>query len=632
MEKHNIFVVGPEVSGESMIGYNYHLDYLVDVIKNTSTNISVTGLKRSGKTSLVKEAIRRIEAETEKIIFLKIDLAKYKLFSEFLSKILKSLKRQVKKRTSLSDNEEIIEKIQQLEDMSTDEFMFREDLSDLFLDICDQDDEYKIVLMIDEFDEAVNIFKDTSDYELLRNWASDGDMRFSLLLVSRRQVYMIEKRNFNNSTFHGIINSYAIKGFENEDIDAYFRVLKDYEIELSPEQIKRIRYYAGKSPYVWSMFGYCIVESKRKNSEKEIDIDEIFIDKKAVDLNDHFKAVYHNLTTDNIYNEKISQEMSSVDKLSAVIFGPKLGITWEDINILKILGYLDETQEGYYSVSGYFTEYIKNKYSSTKNSMFEGIINVEKKTKAILNNNLMNLIDFYQISGNSINELQKSILQKTEGINESAVRRYDSYIINNKRVFKQESTYFDVMSLKDAVRIIKNCWQSVFCKYFNDDDYEVWKDMFAQTGNARNPVAHGHEEFLTEDDKKIIDVYCKKINNQLTDANINSIITDLTSDDDLISYSKKYDIKISKVHVDEILATDDVTVFIGESKGTNKNLKGRLESGEAGSIKGSFFYEIGCKPYDFYGKEIPVKIISQNPQGNGYILEPVVSLESLLHK
>ena len=59
-------------------------------------------------------------------------------------------------------------------------------------------------------------------------------------------------------------------------------------------------------------------------------------------------------------------------------------------------------------------------------------------------------------------------------------------------------------------------------KYFNNDDYDIWKEVFGKMGNARNPVAHGHEEFLSEEDKKIIDVYCKKINDQLTDDMIST--------------------------------------------------------------------------------------------------------------
>lgn len=525
MNKNNIFVVGPEVSGESMIGYGDHLRYLMDVIKNTNSNVSITGLKRSGKTSLVKEAIRKIESETDKIIFVKIDLARYKTFKEFLKKIFQSLKKQIRKRTELAQNTEISDTIQELEeiDIFSDEFSFREVLSDLFYEIYHQDDRYKIVLMIDEFDEAANIFQETADYELLRNWASDGDTCVSLLLISRRQVYMIEKRNFNNSTFHGIINSHPIKGFDKQDIQEYLNVLCGYDIKLNAEQLERIRYYAGRSPYVWSMFGSCLVEEKRKNNNMQIDIDDIFINNKAVDLNDHFKAVYHNLTTDKILDDSPGQ-MSSIDKLSAIIFGPKLGVTRDDISVLKILGYLDETQEGYYSVSGYFTEYLKNKYSAIRNSMFEGIINVEKKLKKLLDNNLTKLVDAYQISGDNsnINDIQKQILQNTSGIDESAIRRYDSFINNNKRVFKQDSTYFDVMSLKDSSKIIKSCWESVFAKYFNNDDYDTWKEVFGKMGNARNPVAHGHEEFLTEEDKKIIDVYCKKINDQLTDDMIST--------------------------------------------------------------------------------------------------------------
>lgn len=621
----NVFEIGTEVSGDSMIGYEYHLKKIINTIVNTNTNLSITGIKRSGKTSLIKEAIRRIEKDDEKIIFLSIDLAKYNSFSEFLRKIVLTVERVVKKNSDLKANEDIIEQLSNIREESPEDFMYREYIGDLFYSICDEG--YRITLVIDEFDEATQLFSRTADFELLRNWASDSDMKLSLLLISRRQVYMIEKRNFNNSTFHGIVTSYPINGFSVEDIMDFTNVLGKNGVFLDDEQLSRIWYYAGKSPYVWSYFGYYIIEEYEKNENAIIDIDKLFQEKLVVDLSDHFDAIYDNLSTDKISSEENTTEMNTIDKLNAVIFGPKLGITNDDIDVMKNLGYLDNRDTAYYSISDYFTDLLKVRYSPSKNSVFEAIINVEKKLKYIINENIVGLIDFYKVYGVSENEIQKSILRNTEGIDEGSIRRYDGFVSNNRKVFEKESTCFDVMSLKDSAKIIGGCWETLFKKYFNDDDFEVWKEMFEKCGMARNPVAHGSENLLSDDDKTIIGVYCKKINDQLSEINLKNNDSGRGSTNNIVEYSKKYKERILS---NENLIVSYDGVFIGNSSGTTKNLKGKLSNGENGSIRREFFINIDKQPTEFYGKEIPVIIIGPNVQKNGFILEPAVDLLTLI--
>ncbi|MCR5587782.1 MAG: hypothetical protein K6F77_09675, partial [Lachnospiraceae bacterium] len=147
---------------------------------------------------------------------------------------------------------------------------------------------------------------------------------------------------------------------------------------------------------------------------------------------------------------------------------------------------------------------------------------------------------------------------------------------------------------------------------------------------ARNPIAHGHEEFISDDDKKIIDVYCKKINDLLTDININSIKCPELTEREIIEHSYRYKIYTE----DDLLNTNegsfnDTLYFIGSEIGAKKNLKGELSTGERGAIKASYFENEGRRASEFKGIKIPVRIVDQNPQKNGYILEPLVSLDKL---
>lgn len=67
------------------------------------------------------------------------------------------------------------------------------------------------------------------------------------------------------------------------------------------------------------------------------------------------------------------------------------------------------------------------------------------------------------------------------------------------------------MSLGDTFKIIKECWIDIFSKYFNNDNLKEWEYKFSKCVKARNPIDHGHEEYLSGLDKQEIDVICKQI-------------------------------------------------------------------------------------------------------------------------
>ena len=101
----NIFVVGPEVKGESQIGYKRYLEQFTNILLNTINNISITGLKRFGKTSIAKEVISRVKTESEKkVITIFIDLAKQRSFSDFLVAVRNCLEDEIMGDDSLSES------------------------------------------------------------------------------------------------------------------------------------------------------------------------------------------------------------------------------------------------------------------------------------------------------------------------------------------------------------------------------------------------------------------------------------------------------------------------------------------------------------------------------------------------
>ena len=202
---------------------------------------------------------------------------------------------------------------------------------------------------------------------------------------------------------------------------------------------------------------------------------------------------------------------------------------------------------------------------------------------------------------------------------------YDTFIDSTQKKFFKTCTYFDVMSLSDSLSIVANAW-SVFSKYFKDAELGAWREKFDKCGNARNPIAHGHEEYITDIEKREIDIYCKDILETISKISVDKQGV-ILSEDELVAKSAEYN---TMTAVLESLNPREY-VFYGEEIGTNKNLKGTIISdgeykGEKGSIGKAYFDAISRNAGEFKNTRMVVTIKERNLQNNGFILEFVREL------
>ena len=501
----NIFVVGSQVDGESQIGYERFFDEFLNILRNSRNNISITGLRRIGKTSLAKETMRRIrESSKEKVLIVEIDLAMLKSFSDMLVSVKNTLEYEIYER----EIDEIIEDrnytlyYEKLEKSAPDSQDYRDNFEKVFMRLAKLG--YKIILMIDEFDKAEDFFE-TRDFEYLRNLASVGNFKVSLVLVSSRQVYMIERRNINNSTFHGILQTKVIDGFNDSDFALFYGKLKDlYGLELDEESRNRLEYYCGRSPYLLSMFAYDMVEEFGKN--RIVDIDAVYR-KNLIDINYYYDSIFECLKNDTL-GTGAAYEISSMEKMIGIIFGPKIGITSQDIEYLETMGYLLWRNDRYQSISGHFTNTLLRKASLSVDT-WKRVLEVEKKIKSMIRKQVLEQYHVEYIDY----DLWVRIFEEIDAT--GTLNLYDGFISNSMEDYDCELDLLDVISLERAVSILKFHWEDWFSRFFNQDDWNEWEYKFNLCATVRNPMAHGHEEFVPEEEKHRVNDYCDSILRQL---------------------------------------------------------------------------------------------------------------------
>ena len=557
----NIFQIGGQVTGSSFIGRKAFVKLIRDNFLGNNNKMSkaIVGLTRIGKSSAITNSFLEIP---ENVIYIYENLNEYSQYTELWQDICYEVKDYLIRNERLS--EEIGKQIDSIEN-NLPWVRFKQAIKKIFKYLADEG--IRTIIILDEFDNAITLFSGgTRHFELFRSIFAEAQYNVSTINISRRNLSTIESKAYQNvniknsgSTYHGIFDSIPFKGFDEIDMKEYYGVFESQGILLDEKQKEKIEYYAGNTPFLLSIIGYYIIDAA-ENSQ-EIDIDRIFLDRcKAI--NDYYRDCFAHL-----------EREGDIKRIIPFILGPNVGVTQNDKNELFNLGYFSEENGKLVVISEYFMEFLRANQLSV--SIWDNIITVEKKLKQLIEIEMPQIKRCYMVRGGSINDCQRAILVKVPGVNSDDIFRYDNYISKNKREFNIDSTYLDVMSMADAIKIIKDCWNDIFSKYFNYDLYSKWKKIFDKCAKARNPIAHGHEEYLTELEKHEVDVFCNQILKVLsgdlvtTSDNGNDTNTKKTDDQEnpKITYEEPVDDLIGKT----------VEMLAIETNKTGDNLRGIIE-------------------------------------------------------
>lgn len=517
MKDKNIFITGGEVSGESMIGYSETIDALSRTIEqklDTTGGIYVHGLYRMGKTSLIKRIMPLINEKNNKQIVIYVNLNKFNTndpnsYSEFLEGIVLEVEDALETIDGI-DTEKIRKKISVFYSDDKTSMKYRQSFSKIFKYI--KKAEMNVLLVVDEFDAAKDVFQSKADFELFRELTASKDYSVCLVTVSRQELSLIENENPNNSSFKGVMYPFAVKGFSKNDISDYCDVLKkNYDYDMSEDDINMVRNCCGSSPYLWSCIGYEIAEHQLLGTECNIEeiLGSTAILSKLGGFHDSiFKCLEH---------DKDRNGISFADKLVSAIIGPSFLASEEDIKLMASMNYLIDTGSEYLAFSQAFKKYLMGvKYS---NDILNNFDTLEKKLKVLLESKKDQIFT-------SVRTIQTDEDEKWYDVLRSAWsnikhKTFDSsyyikQIQNTNNKFKASETALNVMSLNDATLIIRNCWM-IFSSDFNNDTYDKWETQLIECAIARNPVHHGStQRVYTKEEQTRVNSYCLELLKQLS--------------------------------------------------------------------------------------------------------------------
>lgn len=226
---------------------------------------SLIGLNGIGKTTLIRKLTEEFKSNIpEKTFCFSTDITDgisfwmfwTKLILKFSKAITEDVLIQAAITAGYDNTKEIMEVYEFFKENKTytDTFEFRSQaiiyLSELFSYYSEIG--IRIIITIDEFDRAQEVFKDGQFFQFLFNLTPKGSLtalNLSIITVSRRRVSTIAHHMQEGSNFEDAFPPLALKGFNDTELVKYFDTYKQLPCgELSEDVQKQILYLCGRSP------------------------------------------------------------------------------------------------------------------------------------------------------------------------------------------------------------------------------------------------------------------------------------------------------------------------------------------------------------------------------------------------
>ena len=357
MRSDNIFIAGKAVTGESFLGRSKQLTTLeIDFCREGNhRNLSILGPHMIGKSSIVNRFMERLCKQDKTIVVYK-SMEGDKDASEFFYELSINLINAISKY-KLHDSRSIAVRLQdadldeRCETLKKDwgkKINFQNVLARL------GELSYQTYLIIDEFDNAENLFTDRSYFGQISSLCDTPRYHTTGILVSRRPLYRIEKLLANrNSTFNGKFEEFPVIGFSPDDMDDFWAVLAQYDIfPDNPSGLKqKLNYYAGAHPYLLCMYGKDLAQlSINGVTVSAHTVGDLRIRNKRA-IEDYYCLVIERMKADGFYQEIVDN-----------IINPS-----RSANSLEKYGYLTQLESGaFIAFCEDFTEYIKQEYTSNR--------------------------------------------------------------------------------------------------------------------------------------------------------------------------------------------------------------------------------------------------------------------------
>lgn len=494
-KKRNVFVVGPEATGDSFLGRKAEVMKLGEEIFLNEGTCHLIGIPQIGKSSLIKQLLS-LHADEKTCLLLKLNMGESKSVFQFWSSVWEGILFMLEeKEIPLAPFRPFLNRLQVIEE---DDPKWYSRMNGPLKQLCCAlgKNNLRLILFIDQFDAVLKVFgQDDWHYQLLRTLASEREYAVTCVVISRRSLSLLEGRASTLSTFHGVFRSQRILGFNKQDMEEVYHTLDTYGIQMLDEAKERMFYYTGNIPML------CCVLCKRLVDEHCGETaDANLIDKLWRESREPVYTYYDDLIS-RLQDDGFLDDLSSILFLKGKPINKAMKDRMEDMGIL----HFPADGEDPYAYSQDFTTFLM--LSKLNLPTWDLIIAVEEKLKNLM---VTEFPDLRRQDFRVIDEDEIIRINHATGLNLIWKTVRDN--CNKLSAHKDEVFLIDGLGFGFVVgRILSHTnWNNTFSKHFPSDDGD-WHARLELIRKIRDPLAHNQGKCLSDSDLAQCNRYCEEL-------------------------------------------------------------------------------------------------------------------------
>lgn len=489
-------------TGEYFIGRKEYMDQLLTLVTDPQCpGLSIFGLARIGKSSIVEELEQRLLVRDNPMKVLRMSLAEQTSYFGFLKYVLHMMKKEFKKAFGRDwlQQQDWYGDLEDLEDnIEEAQYLVKDGL-----ELAKQKG-LKFLLVVDEFDAAKEIFKGVpARFQFLRDLKGSRN-KLPVIFISRESVENIEEIACGCSLLSASLKPIKMKPFNAEDMEEYYQRLSQAGVNLKEAELAQLKYYCGQFPFFLCHVGYELVRQAEKGSVK---VYEAF---KNCESSFHkiYDSVLGHLKNEGLYVSFIQ-----------TFIGPKYNLQEVDWEKLRARGYIvTEEDDGKITscktICQHFVDYIRQTEPPLKSEAWDKLSEAERALRKLVRYGYEQ-----HYPENGYGKLLADVLDKelipfkkigygTDSLGNTCY----SFVANNIRLFN-DADILKATAIHDLAKVLHYSWADTcrYKQYFYNDNYEVWNPKFSLLDKARIPFAHNNFEFLKSSDLNGVDRYAQEI-------------------------------------------------------------------------------------------------------------------------
>ena len=508
---------GMPVTGERFVGREKEVnrilrDFLLD---SEGNNMAIYGLPRIGKTSIVKEAIRRYVNSNDKednVCPIYIGLRPVEGFSipHIYYFILSGIWEELNEYSMTDSTKEFLmgpinEMRGKIQENNVNASLVLTPFLNFFFRC--QKSGFLLRLVFDEYDSVMPTFiNDRKELDTVGLNAFNGGIRkiieedkygTRILFITRNRLSEMEPEGVSSRLMGLCGEPIMIKTFSPEDVLAYWSRLSAYDKDgiISEYHKDKIAYYAGNNyPYWMNLVNSILFEGINNNEDEKETVLKI-----SSTIRDEYRSVLDMLDASRYLD---SGDGSLRGKLMQVVLGISYDVQPTDLDSLMNYGILEKVDDSYISLSPFFHDYLD--FQNMKTPVWSHLGRFEKNMRALINLFILqtnkSLEDETIVPKGLLGELKKrrNVMYNNFG---------DSMVSHNLVDYLFIGNYFSLF-----VNPFWEWFKNVFISFHGD--LQNCADQFHYIEKCRNAEGHFNGNFLGKEVVARVEQYCISLSKQ----------------------------------------------------------------------------------------------------------------------